>query len=117
LQSIWLLLYLSLCTGYCRAATVSHQTNIETAWRCKGFRKTSLRNISYKRAKAGLHFSGAVKQSHLYYLDLLLCFNTCEQVYFIAACNTVHCIKQVHRFLLQKTIPGISADGVSAMTI
>jgi len=104
-------------TADSHAATVPHQTSIETAWCCNDFRKISLRNISYKKAKSLLYSCAAVKQSCLYYPDLLLCFNIREQVRFTAACNAIHFTKQIHLFHLQKTIPGVSADGASAMTI
>jgi hypothetical protein len=106
-----------LCTGYAGAATISPPTGIETAWRYNDIRKTSLRNISYERAKSILYISRITKKTDLYHSGCLLCFNTCEQVYFITPCKTVHFTKQVYRFLLQKTIPGISADGISSMTI
>jgi len=117
LNSIWLFLCLAMGTADGHAATVPHQTSIETAWCCNDVRKISLRNISYKKAKSLLYSCAAVKQSCLYYPDLLLCFNIREQVRFTAACNAIHFTKQIHLFNLQKTIPGISADGVSAMTI
>jgi hypothetical protein len=104
-------------TADSHVATVAHQTSIETAWRCNDFRKISLRNISYKRAKSLLYSSAAVKQSRLHYPDLLLCFNIHEQAHFTAAWNMIHFVKQIHLFHLQKTIPGISADDVFAMTI
>ena len=116
LNSIWLFLCLAMGTAASQAATVPYQTSIETAWCYNDFRKMSLRNISYKKAKNLLYSCAAVKQSCLYYPDLLLCFNIREQARFSAARN-IHFVKKIHLFNLQKTIPGISADGVSAMTI
>ena len=117
LNSIWLFLCLAMGTADSQAATVPYQTSIETAWCYNDFRKISLRNISYKRANSLLYSCAEVKQSRLYYPDLLLCFNIHEKARFTAARNTIHFTKQTHLFHLRKTIPGISADSVSAMTI
>jgi len=116
LNSIWLFLCLAMGAADSHAATVPHQTNIETAWCCNDVRKISLRNISYKIAKRLLYSCAAIKQTRLYYPDLLLCFNIREQARFSAARN-IHFVKKIHLVHLQKTIPGISVDGVSAMTI